>query len=444
MRLLRYARNDTHVGLHRRSLTAAPRADLADAKPFPWLSLVLTWLGWASAILGFQWLVERRLDILRPDYAREWTDRYTLENSAQGNLYLSEPFMQRQVAFDSEYYLSIAVGGYDDPVMRRISTPLGGFSQNYAFFPLYPLAMRLVAAPLAWLGISTPIGRAALAGVTVSLLGTLAGMLALYDLGRGLLDEQAAMRGVFYLLIFPSAIFLAVVFTEGLYIGISFTSLALARRGKAAWAALLAVPAFFTRSVGLMLVIPAGLAWLKQLSLNEEGRAGQSLVRPSTINIVLGALALLAPVAAYLLWRQSHYAQYFFLIEEGWFGHVAFDIPRSLWSWADAWMRFTTGHPHARVLHGLEFAGLLLSFVASAWLIRREPGLGLYSLALLLIPSFSGAFQSMIRYALVVPANYLFLAHLGRKPIFDRAWTVLSILLLGMETLLFTFDMWVA
>ena len=92
----------------------------------------------------------------------------------------------------------------------------------------------------------------------------------------------------------------------------------------------------------------------------------------------------------------------------------------------------------------MEFVSILLAFTASLWLLRRDPGIGLFCLAAILIPALSGSFQSNIRYMGVIPAVYLFLGAQGRHPVFDRLWTLLSILLLGMQTFLYTFDMWVA
>jgi hypothetical protein len=43
--------------------------------------------------------------------------------------------------------------------------------------------------------------------------------------------------------------------------------------------------------------------------------------------------------------------------------------------------------------------------------------------------------------ALVIPSLFIFLSRLGRSALFDRAWTTGSILLLSMQTALFTFDM---
>lgn len=94
--------------------------------------------------------------------------------------------------------LAIAVGGYEDAHIQRIGEgvissgggfwpfviPAGsggvrpGISLSYAFFPVSaddsPVAVPLV------LGLTT-IATATLAGVLVSLLGTLAAMLALFE-----------------------------------------------------------------------------------------------------------------------------------------------------------------------------------------------------------------------------------------------------------------------
>ena len=133
--------------------------------------------------------------------------------------------------------------------------PRAGIPLSYAFFPLYPLVTRLVAWPLALLGLSD-VATVTLAGVIVSMLGTLAAMLALYELARQELDAASGVRAAFYLLIFPSGFFLAQVYTEGLFVGLAFSSLVLLRRGQRGWAALLAILATFTRAVGVVLVIP--------------------------------------------------------------------------------------------------------------------------------------------------------------------------------------------
>ena len=56
----------------------------------------------------------------------------------------------------------------------------------------------------------------------------------------------------------------------------------------------------------------------------------------------------------------------------------------------------------------------------------------------------SGPAQGIHRYVLGAPAVFIALTRWGTNPVFDRAWTLLSILLMGMLSMLFAFNMWVA
>src|SRR5258705_1198386 len=168
-------------------------------------NLILLWITWVVLLYGFQWLVTTRLQLKQPDEAVSWSKYETLPSSNANKIYLIDPFMNRQVAWDSEYYVGIAVGGYDDPQAGRVQDPSNGqmVVKNYSFFPLYPYIMRVLAFPLRLFGLSI-IGTATLAGAIVALLGTLAGMFALWDLMRDLFDEESVWRAVFYMLVFPS------------------------------------------------------------------------------------------------------------------------------------------------------------------------------------------------------------------------------------------------
>src|SRR3990172_9748806 len=141
-------------------------------------NIALFWLAWVVIILSFQWIVTTRLEIQHPDLAVSWTKSQTRPSSNEGKIYLLEPFLNRQVAWDSEYYVGIAVGGYDDPAAGTVINPANGamLITNYSFFPLYPYIMHAVMLPLVIFGLNA-IATASLAGVIVSVLGTLAGMI---------------------------------------------------------------------------------------------------------------------------------------------------------------------------------------------------------------------------------------------------------------------------
>src|SRR5579864_5973111 len=268
----------------------------------PVRQIVLVWIGWAAIMLAFQAFALARLDLARPDRTLDWTASWTNADALERHFYLNTPILKGHAAWDSEFYISIALHGYEDPAMRaaspgstpdaEVAAPKGTHptwvSLNHAFFPGYPFAMALIARPLAAVGMA-PVDAATLAGVIVSILAALFAMLAIADLARGDSDpdEDAggnALRASFYLAIWPAAVFLAQVYSESLFLAFSFGALALMKRDRWGWAAALAVGAVLTRATGVLLVIPFGLAWL-------SGGERRTLPR---------ALLAAAPLVAYL------------------------------------------------------------------------------------------------------------------------------------------------
>lgn len=400
-------------------------------------TLVLIWLAWAVLIIGFQALVDWRLVLTRPDRATAWTPQETARNSQRGKPYLLEPFMNHQVSWDSEFYLAIAVGGYDDPQVRQVELKDGSMaSMSYAFFPFYPAVMAGVSLPLRVLGLN-PIATATLSGVLVSLVGALFGMVGLYFLTREELGDAGGIRAAFYFLIFPTGFFLAQVYTEGLFAGLAFCSLALMRHKQFLLAGILAALATWTRSTGLALIVPLALAWGQTV----DWRGLRSGVFPRSL---LNGLAVLLPLAAYAVWSAALGAR-FNEVQITWFGRGVFNWEGIQWGLDVATAAFREGqNTQMMVYYVLEAAAVLLALVAGLATLRRYPGVALFSLIALGLAVTSGAPQSLIRYVLTIPAVFILLARLGRAASVDKGWTLLSILLLGMQAMLFSLDMWVA
>ncbi len=401
-------------------------------------NLVLLWLAWFALLYGFQWLVTTRLQIKQPDEAVSWSSNETMPHSNDGKIYLLEPFMNRQVAWDSEYYLGIAVGGYDDPEAGSARNPATGqlVIKNYSFFPLYPYITWALALPLSLFGLSA-IGTATLAGAIVALLGTLAGMFALWDITLSSFDEESAWRTVFYMLIFPSAFFFAQIFTEGLFVGLAFGSLALTKRKQWVWASLLGMLAAWTRAHGAAMALPLLLAWIMSINWKSD-------IRPQ-INgkwILQGLLALL-PLGAYYIWRISPLGEGWAELQEFYFGRGLMTFERSINSWKDAFFYARYMSQEGLIYFSVEVFTTLLALIGSIWLIRRDPIVALFSLVVVLLSIFSGSAQSMARYMLIAPAVFMVLGYWGKNKVFDKAWTIASILIMGMSVLLFSYDMWV-
>lgn len=499
-------------------------------------NITLLWLVWAMLVLGFQVFSGARFKPQPPDTVLTWTGDETKPGAHDTQPYLLEPFMNQQVAYDSEFYISIALNGYDDPNLRAIwldptkepkpiwnqrplpfgipkSFPDGrppgipadyvGYCLNYAFFPFYPLMMRIFMAPLAIFGLN-PIATATLSGVIVSLLGTLGAMLALYSLAREKLQHSGALKAAFYLIAFPTGFFLAMVHTEGLFVGLAFGSLALLHRKKWIWAALLATGATLTRAVGGALIIPFVLAWFTEAIPYFKTRSQPTAARFRWDLIWKGTLSLV-PLVAFGVWN-AVLGKPFHAVEAAFFGRSTLDILKSFGVWNDtflslfgprttglannlvvgiiilmvllvtrvdnrAWLSahlprwgkalidlglgtfafvltylwFTnTRNEQRSVYYMVECAATILTLVACGYMARSQPGLALFSLAVVGISFFSGVAQGMHRYILGAPVVFLMLAEIGdQDEVFDRAWSIASVLLMGLFAALFAANFWV-
>ncbi|MGB7539306.1 MAG: hypothetical protein WBM17_12280 [Anaerolineales bacterium] len=511
---------------------------MQNGQSHPLRAILIIWLCWALLVLGFQTVAAARVQLKPPDDVLVWTGAETMPGVHNTQPYLLEPFLNRQVAYDSEFYLSIAVAGYDDPSLRAVWTdpenpvliwesypqafaipkdlptgrPYGlpenfeSFSLNYAFFPFYPLMIRLLSLPLGLFGLNA-IATATLAGVIVSLLGALGAMLALYDLTRETLEKSGAIRAAFYLIAFPTGFFLAMVHTEGLFVGLAFGSLALLKRKQWLGASLLAAGATLTRAVGGALIVPLAAAWLAEAipwfrsRLSGEKKTGSQ----ARWELLGKGLLALSPLVAFGIWylllgRQFH------AVESAFFSRGALVIQRSWETWrytfeslfdpskqgvavnigygfiiltvllaaraffrdwlartlpgaaqtilnlalilfggALVWFWWTNTSLEQRSFYYMvEFGATVLALTACAYTLRRQPGLALFSLMVVVISFFSGSAQGMHRYILGAPATFVMLGSLGsRDEAFDRSWTIGSLLLMGLFALLFGSNFWV-
>ncbi|MBN1202830.1 MAG: hypothetical protein JXJ20_13345 [Anaerolineae bacterium] len=410
-------------------------------------TVMLIWLAWALIMVGFQFFVRARFEPARPDYALFWTPSETQADSLDDQPYLTEPYLNQHVAWDSEYYLSIAMNGYDDPDMRAIpeyfdwATPLVStnekrpmwVSMNYAFFPFYPYAMRAVMLPLSIFGLND-IATATLAGVIVSMVGTLAAMLALHDLACDELGEQGGVRAAFYLVIFPAGMFLAEVYTEGLFLGLAFSTLAFARRNQWITAAILAACATWTRAAGGLLLLPMAWYWWQSNGM-QRGVRGR-------IWTEIGTFVLIAsPALAYLLWDIT-LGDEFHIVESRFYSRGLLLIDQSRDAWQTAWDAMWDDNLQLRAYYLVEFGAIAFALIACTLTARRYPALVLYSLVTIIFSMTSGSAQGMHRYVMAAPVIFLLPARWGRSAAFDRAWTLANVLLMGVFAIMFSYDFW--
>jgi hypothetical protein len=160
--------------------------------------------------------------------------------------------------------------------------------------------------------------------------------------------------------------------------------------------------------------------------------------------LIPGLLAL-SPLLTFLIWKFSRFGRAFDYIETNYFGRGILSLGFSFQAWSDAFQSMLSGtNPQHTVYYLTEFLGLAIGIVACLVVFRSEPEITLFSLAVILISWGSGPAQGIHRYVLGAPAVFVALARWSDHPLFERAWTILSILLMGLLATLFAFNMWVA
>lgn len=406
--------------------------------------MILIWLAWAIIVIAFQAWMSARVTPQWPDQSLSWTTEETGPGYQQGQKYLLEPFMNDQVAWDSEYYLAIALGGYDDPATDLVGPAGNQVTKSYSFLPFYPLLIRLFAIPLSLFGLN-PIATATLAGIIVSALGGLGGMLALYDLTRDSLGEEGGLRAAFYLLIFPTGFFLVQVYTEGVFVGLAFGCLAMLQRKNWVMAALLASCTVLTRAVGIAVFIPLFVNWVRTgdwLDLDLEWR--QIFLQGISKRALWRAFLVFLPIITFLVWRYSYYGLAFSFVERQFFGSRFLNLGQAFFVWTEAWRSIFMAIPQRVANYLLVIFMAVLGLVAAFKMMKNYPEAAWFSLVVIIISMSSGPPSGIHRYILTTPAVFIYLAHLGRNPVFDRAWTVFSILWMGALAALFALNMWVA
>ena len=157
------------------------------------------------------------------------------------------------------------------------------------------------------------------------------------------------------------------------------------------------------------------------------------------------ALLAFSPLIAFLVWKFSYLGLAFDYIESNYFGRGFLSLGYAFYAWAEAFRTMLAGtNPQHTAYYLTEFLGFAIGVIACIATIKTHPEIGWFSFAVLLISWGSGPAQGIHRYILGAPAVFITLARWGNNPVFDRAWTTLSILLMGLLAMLFAFNMWVA
>lgn len=318
--------------------------------------------------------------------------------------------------WDAWHYTRIAESGFpaNDPARA-------------AFFPLFPTLIRVVAEIQG----RTDRPGLFLAAIVVANICLVLATMALIALVRLDLAPDDARRSVWYLLVFPTSLFLSAGYSEALFLLLTVGAVLACRTDRWLWAAALAALAAVTRPVGVVICLP--LAIEAYLRWRSSGRWRWSPV--------VAIAAPLVAVGAWMLYLDATFRDplAFLHAQKGW--------DRSLELPWDTFLHFFDGRlTLASGLHSVTDLGFTLfglAMVGLSWKLLR-PSYAAYCTALMLVPLMSGTLLSMPRFVLVMFPMYLVLAILGRRPAVHDSLLVVGMCLSGIFMALYAQWYWVA
>lgn len=335
-------------------------------------------------------------------------------------------FFQRFFYWDANWFTDIARHGYRGLSLARgwdveyISTP---------FFPLYPLLIRAFSYPF--------LGNYDAAALAVTWLSTFLALHYLYLLSRAFQDEESSYRSCLFLLLFPTAVFLAAGYSEALFLLCAAASFYHARSSSWVAAGVWGFLACLTRPVGLAVALAIALEALRQ--------SGWKLSRLRLRH----AAVLLSPLGlvSYLLYLQAEFGDMFILFKAerlGWhrsFNPLGlFQALRNVFSTR----KFFTDQ-FAQYLYLVLFAILFLVLVVAVFRRFGLP-LGAYSAVCYLLPMLSSPSNtpllSLNRLVLIIFPAFMVLGAWGKNRDFERLYALASTLGLAFFTAQFISGYW--
>ena len=282
----------------------------------------------------------------------------------------------RLLVWDAGWFLRVAVDGYPHGYTFGANGELE--ANELAFFPLYPMLIRGVAA----LGVD-----AGTAAIAVSWLASIAAAVALHLLGTSLYGKRAGWALVALCCSAPVSVVLSMAYSEGLFLALVAGMLAAAHR-RVWWAAgLLGLGAALTRPTGAAAAIALAVAVLLELRRPQATKKVQAVV---------AALVALAAVPAFLGWvalRVGDPSAWFKIQTAGWgtsfdYGASTLKFLGTTLSSGDGWIPMSVA------------LILVVAFVAAVVALRGRPWLPLavYGvIAMVLVYGQAGFYHSKPR-----------------------------------------------
>lgn len=361
--------------------------------------IIIILLLWLFIVNIFAVLAFNRFN-LKGDTAYTWIDPNTFSQNQNWN------FLNFHARWDSFWYLDIAQNGYSYKGPDKLS--------NIAFSPVYPLLIKGASFIL--------FGNFILAGWLLSCLFLLLAIIYFFKLLKEFHPELNPQLPIILLLIFPTAFFFNVVYTESLFLFLSLASFYYALKKNFVLAGILGFFASLTRITGILIFIPLFWEYIQNYGF-----------RKIFNNKFLSLLFVPLGTLSFFFYHYLKFGDFFLLlkVEASWGRAFKFN--------QDHFALFS----NAAVANFLVDILFLVAILIITFFVFKKlrTSYGLYMLATLLLALGTGTTMSIGRYILVLFPAYILVSQIKNKYL-QQAWIFASILLLAMNITLFVNNYW--
>ncbi|MHB8781086.1 MAG: hypothetical protein ACYC55_06850 [Candidatus Geothermincolia bacterium] len=341
--------------------------------------------------------------------------------------------------WDGYQFLNIAYRGYPGAVTFNYTYFIQhGYAASLAadqsivvvgFFPLYPLCIKLLSF--------ITLGKIRVAAIGANMLLTPAFLIYLYRLLRLDFDDETSFRTIFFILVFPTAFFLAVNYSEPLFMLTLTASIYYARKGNWPVAGIAGMLCAASRHLGILLLPILAWEYLRQRDWDFKQLGTEAV---SLVLVPLGAFFYMA-----YLWSVYGDPLYFFESHRRSFGH---QVNLRFWepvvnAFRDISSRgIMDAHSAIVTLNLLVLALFVVLFI---WGLKRLPSTysvitGIFLLAILMTDTPQFPLVSLDRYVLPLFPAFLLLAQWGRNRSFRYAYVAVAAMLMGAQALIFSLE----
>lgn len=320
-------------------------------------------------------------------------------------------FIDMWYRWDSIHYYFLAKKGY-----KVYGSESSG---HFGFFPMLPLILKIL---------SFVTGEYFITGMLLSNFSLYFALIIFYKLIEEYFNTQIAQRVILIVLLFPSTLYLSVLYTESLFLLLLLSGIYAMKKERLWLAGICGGLLSATRTVGIFFFILVSIFYIKYYRKNFKNLSWMWLLLcPLGLTLFTFYLKNLTGNSLSFMTAQEEFGR---------------DI--SLFS-VQKIINVLSQFSNFSLQNFINILFFILAIVSLIWCwFKWEKSFCIFSLFALFAPIMTGTLLAVNRYLLVIFPVYVFLATLGENPHLEKAIIIGSSILASLWVVLFVNWYWIA